>query len=343
LRIGVLTGGGDAPGLNAVINALLVKGEKTGWEIIGIPDGWKGLMEKQGEKLTSKNHPLLILQGGTILGSSRTNPYKEEKGVEQAKKGFAKLQLDALIAIGGDDTLGVAQKLAEEGLPIIGVPKTIDNDLSGTDSTIGFDTSVNIIMKAIQDLHTTAKSHHRTVVVEVMGRHSGWMTLVGGLAGGAHLILIPEVDFSLQEVFDVVIQRTKKKQHTIIAVAEGIVNKDLLEYTKGREELDAFGNIILAKLGIGEALTQAITKNTDSETRYVVLGHLQRAGPPSAFDRYFGTRLGSAVIDFIKEKQWGKAVVLRGNQIIAVPIQECVAERKTVPPDQSELASTFKS
>ncbi|MHA1917822.1 MAG: 6-phosphofructokinase [Candidatus Ranarchaeia archaeon] len=342
-RVGILTGGGDAPGLNAVINSVLIRGKQLGMEIIGIEDGWKGLMTATVKTISANDTSLLIQKGGTILGSSRTNPYKEENGVAEAINGFKKLKLDALIAIGGDDTLGVANKLSKEGLPIVGVPKTIDNDLSATDFCIGFDTSVNIIMDSIQNLHTTAGSHHRVIVVEVMGRHAGWMTLVGGIAGGANIILIPEVKSNIEEIYQIVSKRSEEKNHTIIAVAEGIKIEKLIDIKAKDVEKDSFGNIILAKLGIGESLAKAISEKTNVETRFVVLGHLQRAGPPSAFDRYLGTRLGVEVTNLIEKKKWGYMVVMKGNEIIPIPLEDSLKERRMVPENQANLTKIMRS
>lgn len=341
-RVGVLTGGGDCPGINAVIRAIVRKGiEHYGFEIIGIRDGWKGFLELEVEPLTLDKVSGILYRGGTILGTSRTNPGKVENGYEIVKDNFVKLGLDGLIAIGGDDTLGVAYKLYEMGMPVVGVPKTIDNDLSATDLTFGFDTAVNIVMEAIDRLHTTAESHHRVMVVEVMGRHAGWIAVYGGLAGGADAILIPEEPFEIDDVCRMVRRRYERgKRFSIVVVAEGACPKDVDRYfTRGG--IDEFGHCRLG--GIGEALAQEIEKRTGFETRSISLGHLQRGGCPTAFDRILGTRLGVAAIDLVAEGKFGQMSALKGNSIVSVPLREAIGRLKRVDKEIYEVAKIFFS
>jgi phosphofructokinase-like protein len=339
MRIGVLTGGGDCPGLNAVIRAVVRKGVGTyGHEFVGFRDGWKGPLENKTMPLTVKEVRGILPRGGTILRSSRTNPFKIEGGVERIKANLAELGVDALIAIGGEDTLGVATKLTDLGVNVIGVPKTIDNDLNATDLTFGFDTAVNIAMEAIDRLHTTAESHHRAVVVEVMGRHAGWIALHAGLAGGANVILLPEQRFDLGEVIAHVQKRFEIDYSPIIVIAEGAMpaDGDMVTMTG---ELDSFGHVRLG--GIGNWLAQQIAQQTGKEARAVVLGHIQRGGTPSAFDRVLATRFGLAAIDAVNERDFGKMVALRGTEIIRVPLIEATKELKTVPAHRFAEAEAF--
>ncbi|MBU0672131.1 MAG: 6-phosphofructokinase [Candidatus Margulisbacteria bacterium] len=344
VKVGILTGGGDCPGLNPVIRAAVRKGiEVYKYDMIGLYHGWAGLMDKNCGPLDLRAVSGILPRGGTILGTSRTNPAKIEGGYEKAKQNFMEMGLDALIAIGGEDTLGVANKLNKIGVHVVGVPKTIDNDLSATDFTFGFDTSVNIIMEAIDRLHTTAESHDRVLVVEVMGRHAGWLAVYGGMAGGADVILIPEEKFDLTEVC----QHLKKrhaggKNFSIVVAAEGALPKEGgvgSEFFTKDKSLDAFGHVKLG--GIADALAKAIEKNTGFETRSVVLGHLQRGGTPSAFDRVLGTRFGIAAIDLVHDKHFGKMVALQGNKIVAVPLEKAVAKLKTVDKDLYDIAKVF--
>jgi 6-phosphofructokinase 1 len=339
MRIGVLTGGGDCPGLNAVIRAVVRKGvEVYGHEFIGFKDGWRGPLEGLTKPLGVPEVRGILPRGGTILRSSRTNPFKIEGGVERIKANLAGHGIDALIAIGGEDTLGVATKLDELGVKVIGVPKTIDNDLNATDLTFGFDTAVNIAMEAIDRLHTTAESHHRAVVVEVMGRHAGWIALHSGLAGGANVILIPEQRFDLEKVVAHVDHRFKIDYSPIIVIAEGATpsDGDLVTQTG---ELDAFGHVRLG--GIGNWLAHQIEKRTGKEARCVVLGHTQRGGTPTAFDRVLATRFGLQAIDAAHEGDWGKMVALRGTEIVRVPLIEATKELKTVPVHRYAEAEVF--
>jgi 6-phosphofructokinase 1 len=343
-KVGVLTGGGDCPGLNPVIRAIVRKGiEGYGYEMLGIYHGWAGLLKINNGPLDLRAVSGILHRGGTILGTSRTNPAKEKDGYEKVQENFKKLGLDALIAIGGDDTLGVAQKLCKMGLNVVGVPKTIDNDLSATDFTFGFDTSVNIVMEAIDRLHTTAESHDRVLVVEVMGRHAGWIAVYGGIAGGADYILIPEEPFELEVVCDSLKKRHKTgKNFSIVVAAEGAQPKQGAEggefFTKDKT-LDAFGHVKLG--GIGDALAKAIEQKTGYETRSVVLGHIQRGGSPTAFDRMLGTRFGIAAIDLVNSKDFGKMVALQGNKIVAVPLEKAVAKLKTVDKEIYDIAKVF--
>ncbi|NQT29752.1 MAG: 6-phosphofructokinase [Candidatus Saganbacteria bacterium] len=343
-RVGILTGGGDCPGLNPVIRGAVRKGiEVYNYEMVGLFHGWAGLLNMDSSPLNLRSVSGILHRGGTILGTSRTNPAKIENGYEIAKENFKKMKLDALIAIGGEDTLGVANKLCKMGLHIVGVPKTIDNDLCATDFTFGFDTSVNIIMEAIDRLHTTAESHDRVLVVEVMGRHAGWLAVYGGMAGGADVILIPEEPFDLGEVCDLLKKRHKRgKNFSIVVAAEGAQPKEGAEggefFTQDKS-LDAFGHVKLG--GVGDTLAKAIEKKTGFETRSVVLGHIQRGGSPTAFDRVLGTRFGVGSIDLVHKGDFGKMVALQGNKIVAVRLEEAVAKLKTVDKELYELAKVF--
>lgn len=331
MRIGVLTGGGDCPGLNGVIRAVVRKGVKEyGYEFVGLRDGWKGPLEGLTMPLTLENTRGILPKGGTILGSSRTNPFKIENGVERIKENLAKLDIDALVAIGGEDTLGVATKLDALGVKVVGVPKTIDNDLSNTDYTFGFDTSVNIAMEAIDRLHTTAESHHRPLVVEVMGRHAGWIALHAGIAGGAAAILIPEIKFSVEKVCNWVESRFADGFAPIIVIAEGAIPQDGDMKVKD-QTLDAFGHVKLS--GIGDWLAGEIEEKTGRETRCTVLGHIQRGGSPTAFDRVLSTRFGLSAISAIHEGDFGKMVALHGTNIARVPLASATTELKVVKPD----------
>ena len=339
-RVGILTGGGDAPGLNAVIRAVVVKGEKLGYKIVGIKDGWRGLLGRDVTELSLDNVEDIHREGGTILGTSRTNPYKEENGEQQVIENMKQLNLYALIAIGGDDTLGVAHKLGKKGVRVVGVPKTIDNDLSATDICFGFDTAINRVSEAIDSLHTTAKSHHRVLVVEVMGRHAGWMTLEGGMAGGAHVILIPEEPFDIDEVCQLIKNRKEEgKSYAIVAVAEGALPKGGTKFFTQEQGTDAFGHVKLG--GVAKALEKEIEKRTGIETRSVVLGHLQRGGSPSAFDRYFATRLGLKAIEMVKAGKFDQMAALKKGELVSVSLEEAVGKTKVVSKELLEEAKVF--
>jgi 6-phosphofructokinase 1 len=310
-----------------------------GFEVLGYRDGWKGPIEGLTMELGVDEVRGILPRGGTILGSSRTNPFKIDGGVEQIKDNLAAGGVDALVAIGGEDTLGVATKLADLGVDVVGVPKTIDNDLSGTDFTFGFDTAVNIASEAIDRLHTTAESHHRALVVEVMGRHAGWIALHSGISGGANVVLIPEVPFDIDEVCDLVRKRFETRYSPIIVVAEGAVPREGGGMSLVSGETDAFGHVRLG--GIGDRVAAEIEQRTGAEARAVVLGHIQRGGTPSAFDRWLATRFGLHAVDAVAEKDFGKMVALRGTDIVRVPLLEGTGELKLVSPAEYAEAQVF--
>jgi phosphofructokinase-like protein len=340
MRVGVLTGGGDCPGLNAVIRAVVRKGVKQhGFEFVGFREGWKGPMEGITMELGIEQCRGILPRGGTILGSSRTNPFKVENGVQRIKDNLAEAGVDALVAIGGEDTLGVATKLADLGVDVVGVPKTIDNDLSGTDFTFGFDTAVNIAVEAIDRLHTTAESHHRVLVVEVMGRHAGWIALHSGIAGGASIVLIPEQPFDIDEVCALVQKRFESRFAPILVVCEGAIPKDGSGMTLQSGEVDAFGHVRLG--GIGDRLAKEIEQRTGAESRAVVLGHVQRGGTPTAFDRWLATRFGLQAIGAVADGEFGVMVALRGTDIVRVPLIEGTGELKLVSEEEYAEAQVF--
>jgi 6-phosphofructokinase 1 len=316
------------------------KAYNEGYETVGIKNGWRGLIEAETMKLDLSNISGILPKGGTILGTSRTNPYKKEGDLEKLKDNYKKLGLDALIAVGGEDTLGVANKLLKDGIAnIVGVPKTIDNDISATDYTFGFDTAINTATECIDRLHTTAESHHRIIVVEVMGRHAGWIATEAGIAGGADAILIPELAIDIDEVCAMIKKRHQRgKTFSIIVVAEGAQFKDKSLVTQ-EEKLDQFGHVRLG--GIGEILGQEIEKRTGYETRVSVLGHIQRGGTPTAFDRVLGTRFGVKAVELVKNKKFGRMVTLNGNKILDVPISDAVKELKTVDTELYNIAKEF--
>lgn len=340
MNIGILTGGGDCPGLNAVIRAIVKRGHQFGYEFTGIRDGWKGLVESMTMKLTADAVSGILPAGGTILGTSRTNPMKSEKDTRAVIDNIKALGLDVVIAIGGDDTLGVATKLSAKGVKMIGVPKTIDNDLSGTDATFGFDTAVSIVTWALDRLHSTTEAHHRVMVVEVMGRHAGWIAVHGGLAGGADIILIPEKPFDIDAVCKVVSGRRENgKNFSLVVAAEGAYPKEVSGMITKDKELDAFGH---AKLGgIGEFLAREIEKRTGVESRHVVLGHLQRGGTPTAYDRILATRYGVAAIELVHDGKFGRMVALRGNDIVDVSLADATSKTRTVDPETYRIAEIF--
>jgi phosphofructokinase-like protein len=339
MRIGVLTGGGDCPGLNAVIRAVVRKGIATyGYEFIGFRDGWRGPLDGLARPLGVAEVRGILPRGGTILGTSRTNPLKIDGGLERIHSNLADLDVDALVVIGGEDTLGVASKLYERGVKVIGVPKTIDNDLGATDYTFGFDTAVNIAMEAIDRLHTTAESHHRTLVVEVMGRHAGWIALHAGIAGGANVILLPERHFDIEQVAAYVEKRFQTHYSPIVVVAEGATPLEG-QMVLQSGELDAFGHVRLG--GIGQWLAGELEKRTGKEARTVVLGHIQRGGTPTAFDRVLATRFGLQAIDAVHDGAFGSMVALRGTDIVRVGLAEATSELKTVPLARYTEAEVF--
>jgi ATP-dependent phosphofructokinase / diphosphate-dependent phosphofructokinase len=343
-RIGVLTGGGDCPGLNAVIRAVARRSLDRGAEVVGIREGWRGLVEGLVQPLGYREISGILPRGGTILGTSRTNPYKVDGGVDRVLETFAEQRLDALVAIGGEDTLGVAARLhAEQGFPVVGVPKTIDNDLSATDYTFGFDTAVWIATEAIDRLHTTAESHNRVMVVEVMGRHTGWIAVMSGIAGGADMILIPEQPATVEQACAELRRRHERgKDFSIVVVSEGYE----LTYESGERravaqgvELDAFGHIRLG--GVGHELGQEIESRTGYETRVTVLGHVQRGGSPTPRDRVLATRFGLKAADLVEQERWGLMAALHGDLIEEVPIEEATRELKQVPPAWYSVAEAF--
>jgi ATP-dependent phosphofructokinase / diphosphate-dependent phosphofructokinase len=343
MRVGVLTGGGDCPGLNAVIRAVVRKGvQQYGLEFVGFRDGWRGPLEGDTVPLDVQAVRGILPRGGTILGSSRTNPLKADSGgrngIERIKDNLAGLGVDALIAIGGEDTLGVATRLGEQGVPVVGVPKTIDNDLSATDYTFGFDTAVNIAMEAIDRLHTTAESHHRALIVEVMGRHAGWIALHAGLAGGANVILIPERPFDIEQVCSYVQHRFQTRYAPIVVVAEG-AHPVAEGVALANEQLDSFGHVRIG--GVGQMLADEIEKRTGKEARCTVLGHIQRGGTPTAYDRVLATRFGVHAVEAVHDEAFGVMVALRGTDIIRVPLSAATSVLKTVPPDRYAEAEVF--
>jgi len=356
-KIGLLTGGGDCPGLNAVIRAVVRKSIQYNWDIIGIKNGWKGLIVGEMELLTSYSVSGILPKGGTIIGTSRTNPFNNEEDVQKVMDNIKKFGIDAIVAIGGDDTLSVALKLHKRGIPVVGVPKTIDNDLSATDYTFGFDTAVSIATDAIDRLHTTAESHHRVMILEVMGRHAGWIATISGIAGGADEILIPEAPFDINEVCKNLQSRYDRgKNFSIVVIAEGAMPKkekssDIDEdKTNGQtsdsnlivtqtDEIDAFGHVRLG--GISNYLAKEIEKRLDVETRVTVLGHVQRGGSPTAHDRVLATRFGIAAVEQLKKEDYGKMVALQGDKIVPVELEIAVAESKTVNMELYEIAKIF--
>ncbi len=341
MKVAMLTGGGDCPGLNAVMRAVARKGERVhGDELIGFLDGWKGLLEDRWVPLGVAELRGTLPRGGTIIGSSRTNPYKVDGGAEQVKATLARHGVDALVAIGGEDTLGVAHRLAEEGVAVVGVPKTIDNDLSATELTFGFDTAVQICVDAIDRLHTTAESHDRVMVVEVMGRHAGHIAAWAGIAGGATITLIPEQPFDVEAVCEAIRHRHTegKRLASIVVISEGATPKEgSMELQT--EELDAFGHVRLG--GVGTRLAEQIEARTGYETRVTTLGHVQRGGTPTAFDRVLASRFGVAAIDAVHDSAWGTMVALQAGHVVRVPLADAVGELKLVDPELYGVAQVF--
>ncbi|UCC58129.1 MAG: 6-phosphofructokinase [Candidatus Bathyarchaeum sp.] len=340
MKVGVLSGGGDAPGINAVIRAVVRKGIRNyGYEMIGIKDGWRGLVEAAYTPLNLEAISGLLPRGGSILGTSRTNPFKCEGGPQQVLNNVRENSIAAVVVIGGDDTLGVAHKMGEIGLPCVGVPKTIDNDLGLTDYTFGFHTAVHIACEAIDRLHTTAEAHHRVIILEVMGRYTGWIALEAGIAGGADIILIPEEPFEIDEVCKFIEQRLESgKTFSLVVVAEGSKPKGAKKIVYGTG-VDEFGHPRLG--GVGYYLGKEIERCTGIDTRVVVLGHLQRGGSPTAYDRVLATRYGIAAIDLVYNGQFGQMVALRGNKIVSVPLKDVIGKRKTVDLELYEIAKIF--
>src|SRR3954468_6669292 len=342
-RIGMLTGGGDAPGLNGVIRAVTIKSiNDYGYDVLGVRRGWRGLLQKEKDStvpLTVGDVRYILQEGGTMLGSSRTNPYKNEGDAEKVVENMEGYGIDALVAIGGDDTLGVAKRLHDDfGVQVVGCPKTIDNDLSATDTTFGYDTAVSIATEAIDKLRTTARSHERVIVVEVMGRHAGWITWGAGLASAANVTLIPEVEPDLEQIADIFNKRAERgEKWGLVAVSEGVTLSE--EFMTQNAETDEFGHVRLG--GIAETLAGEIEERAGIETRPVVLGPLQRGGTPTAFDRILSTRYGLRAAEAVKNGEWGKMVALRGDEIVAVSLDEATEETKTVSDDLYKAAETF--
>ena len=344
-RVALLTGGGDCPGLNAVIRAVTRRSLDRGYEVVGVREGWRGLVDGKLQPLDDRAISGILPRGGTILGTTRTNPYKIDGGVERVLERFAGEGLDALVAIGGEDTLGVASRLFEEhSFPVVGVPKTIDNDLSATDYTFGFDTALTVATEAIDRLHTTAESHNRVMVVEVMGRHTGWIAVMSGMAGGADVILIPEHPITIEEACaDIQRRHERGKDFSIVVVSEGYE----LTYASGEKQqiaqapaaTDQFGHVRLG--GVGDVLAGEIEERTGYETRVTVLGHVQRGGTPTPRDRVLATRYGLKAADLVHEARWGTMAALHGDDVVEVSLKDAVAELKTVPPEFYEAAKTF--
>lgn len=342
-RIGILTGGGDCPGLNAVIRAVVWRATQYGDNVVGIKNGWAGLLTCENIILDRKAVGGILYRGGTIIGTSRTNLFKDPKLADAAIKNFKKLGLDALIAVGGEDTLGAAHKLSQRKIPVVGVPKTIDNDLPGTDFTFGFDTAISIATEAIDRIHTTAESHNRVLVVEVMGRHAGWIATYSGLAGGADIILVPEHPFKIEEVCETIRRRHDNgKFFSIVVVAEGaeMVTKKGKEAVLSSKGKDAFGHVRLG--GIGAVLAERIESETGYETRVTVLGHIQRGGTPTAHDRVLATRYGVEAMDCVNEGDFGKMVALHGAEIVRVPLKLVAKKIKTIDEDLFNLTKVFQ-
>lgn len=342
-RIGILTGGGDCPGLNAVIRGVVWRASQFGDQVIGIKNGWAGLLTCETMMLDRKMVGGILYRGGTIIGTSRTNLFKEEATAKTAIKNIKKMGLDVIIAVGGEDTLGAANKLAQKKVPVVGVPKTIDNDLPGTDFTFGFDTAISIATEAIDRLHTTAESHNRVLVVEVMGRHAGWIAAYSGLAGGADVILVPEYPFTIEEVCEAIRRRHDAgKFFSIVCVAEGaqMVTKKGKEVVLSSKGKDAFGHVRLG--GIGAVLAEKIEEVTGYETRVTVLGHIQRGGTPTAHDRVLATRYGVEAMDCVEDGDFGKMVALRGTEIVRIPLKTVAKKIKTIDKEFYELTKVFQ-
>jgi ATP-dependent phosphofructokinase / diphosphate-dependent phosphofructokinase len=339
VKVGVLTGGGDCPGLNAVIRAVSRRLFARGHDVVGIREGWRGLVDGRFEPLGPREVSGLLPRGGTILGTSRTNPYRVDGGVDAVLEHFRTESLDALVAIGGEDTLGVGARLyAEHEFPVVGVPKTIDNDLSATDYTFGFDTAVFICTEAIDRLHTTAESHNRVMVVEVMGRHTGWIAVMSGIAGGADMILIPEQPVSIEDACKEIRHRHDRgKDFSIVVVSEGYE----LEGVADEGEVDEFGHVRLSERGVGAQLASQIEQQTGFETRVTVLGHVQRGGSPTPRDRVLATRYGLKAADLVHDGSFGRMAALHGDRIVDVSLEEATAELKRVPDDWFAVARAF--
>jgi len=340
-KIGILTGGGDCPGLNAAIRGCVLRARSSSYECLGLLDGWKGLMEKKSIPLDLSKVENLISRGGTLIGTSRTNPYQKEKegGVTKCLENFKALGLEALIVMGGEDTLGVASKFYKEHkLPVVGVPKTMDNDLSATDFTFGFDTSVTIAVDAAERLADTGKSHHRIMILEVMGRHAGWVALYTGIASGADYVCIPERTVDASDMIAKLKAAYARKGYALVVASEAI---DLPGDGEGPKKVDEFGHTILKERGVAERLTELIQTRTKVETRAAVIGHIQRGGPPTLFDRILSTRVGVLSAELVLQKKYGSMAALKGNDVVPVPLEEATAKLKTVPKEWLALLETL--
>ncbi|OFV68030.1 MAG: 6-phosphofructokinase [Candidatus Syntrophoarchaeum caldarius] len=338
--IGVLTGGGDCPGLNAAIRAVVKQAIIYDWEVIGIRNGWKGLIEGDVEPLTHYSVSGILSKGGTILGTSRVNPTKNIEDLQRLRDNIKKYGISGIIACGGEGTLSAALALYRRGIPVVGIPKTIDNDVSCTSKTIGFDTAVTIATDAIDRLHTTAESHHRVIIIEVMGRHVGWIAMAAGIAGGANEILIPEVPFDIEEICENLKQRYDHgKAYSTVVVAEGAIPKEGTGFRMPEQEIDEYGHVKLG--GIGYLLKDEIEKRVGVDVRVTILGHIQRGGSPTPFDRILATRMGITAVKLLKDEDYGKMVALRGSKILPVKLEDAVAKLKTVDLDLFDLAKTF--
>jgi phosphofructokinase-like protein len=336
MKIGVLTGGGDCPGLNPAIKGIVYRAMDYDYEVLGFEEGWKGLIEGKSHKLSLLEVEEIVNQGGTILFTSRTNPFAVENGVDKIIENMSKFRIDALVAIGGDDTLGVAQKLYQLGVKVVGVPKTMDNDLSGTDFTFGFYTSVEIAVDALNRLKDTAKSHKRIIVLEVMGREAGWVALYTGIAGGADWILIPEEKPDFEGMCTHLLKDFERKGYGLVVVSEGI---DISLGEKG--EVDQFGHTLLQKRGVGDFVAEVIFKKTGISTRSAVIGHIQRGGPPTVFDRMLALRTGIKAVDMIKNGEFGKMAALVGSDVTAIPLAEATGKLKLVSKEWLDLLKVF--
>lgn len=339
-RVGVLTGGGDCPGLNPAIRGCVYRGIDHGFEFVGLTDGWKGLVEGNTQPLGLAEVEEIINKGGTILGTSRTNPFKKEGAVERCLDNWSALGLDALVAMGGEDTLGVATRLfREHGLHVVGVPKTMDNDLSATDFTFGFDTSVTLAVDAAERLVDTGKSHRRVMVLEVMGRHAGWVALYTGIGAAADWTLLPEQpEVDVKAMCDHLKAVYARKRWALVVASEGIRFPGTAD---GTEELDDFGHMILRNRAVADQLSTIIERETGIECRSAVIGHMQRGGPPTLFDRILGTRVGAEAADMIAEGRFGHMAALRGNEVVPVPLEEATGELKVVPKSWMEFVQVF--
>lgn len=340
MKFGVLTGGGDCPGLNAAIRAIVRKAESGGDSVFAIKNGWEGLIKELVEPLTDFSVSGILHKGGTIIGTSRTNPFKSQDSVQRSLASVKKFDLAAIVAIGGEDTLGIAKKFHDLGMPVVGIPKTIDNDLYGSEYDIGFDTACNTVMDAIDKLHSTAESHHRVMVIEVMGRESGWIATVAGIAGGADYIIVPEMPYDLKEICKVLTDRKNRgKDFSIVVVAEGARSVGSDKPVTQEDTIDEFGHVRLG--GIGQIIAKQIEKETGLESRVTILGHIQRGGSPTAYDRFIATRMGFRAVDLIRQKKFGRLVAIFCGQVTDISLSEIEGKTRRVDPEILKDSSTF--